>query len=466
VNTGLPALQDPSAVDPTLVPVGVATQWNTPRLLRTFLGVVLALAVLLFVLGEVTLARARHATKTLGRDAAPSIFAAQEISTALADMDANAANYLLGNAMHRTEASKNFEERRSQVTRRLVDAAENITYGEAERRPVLDLFEGLGRYLETFGQARQLHDRGSEQEAAATYRDATELLHATLLPAAKNLDAANREYMDVAYDDVTRSNGGAEGAAVLIGGALLALLVGGQFWLATKFRRILSPPLAGATVLSLAFTLYLVSIFGDARAELRLAKLDAFESIHVLLRARSTAYDANGDESRFLLDREAAPLRVLDDEAAFARNVHVLASDPDEVKRLSKDWKSTGLFVDELGNVTFPGERDAARAMVKGFLEYLAIDKKIRSLEKAGKHADAIELCIGTRPDESNAVFGRFDELLEEVVTINRKAFDRAIDDADGQLRRAEFFDPMFCASIAALVFFGVRRRLQEYRVA
>ena len=38
------------------------------------------------------------AMKTVGKDTAPSIIAAQEISYALADLDANAGNYLLGNA--------------------------------------------------------------------------------------------------------------------------------------------------------------------------------------------------------------------------------------------------------------------------------------------------------------------------------------------------------------------------------
>src|SRR5262245_46748640 len=106
----------------------------TPSRLRAFLYGIWAGSALLFLVGEGTLSGARQAMKTIGQDSAPSIIAAQEISSSLADLDANAGNYLLGNKAHQAAARDAFEQRRIHVTKGLVDAAKNITY-EAERAP-------------------------------------------------------------------------------------------------------------------------------------------------------------------------------------------------------------------------------------------------------------------------------------------------------------------------------------------
>src|SRR5436309_681979 len=124
------------AGSPPILPTGA---WSTPRRLRAFTIAILALSLSLFIVGEATLSRARFAMKTIGRDAAPSIIAAQEISATLAELDVNAANYILGTVVHQQTAHQVYEEQRIRVTKRLVDAAENITYGDAEKQPILAL---------------------------------------------------------------------------------------------------------------------------------------------------------------------------------------------------------------------------------------------------------------------------------------------------------------------------------------
>ncbi len=84
-----------------------------------------------------------------------------------------------------------------------------------------------------------------------------------------------------------------------------------------------------------------------------------------------------------------------------------------------------GFFAVEMRNITFAGEREAALRMIQGFAAYDKIDGKIRAAEQAGRHADAVELCIGSGKDQSNAAFERFDGALREVIAINHKEFDR-----------------------------------------
>jgi len=70
-------------------------RWATPTILWGSLGAICLGALLLFLAARSAVDGARQAVQTIGRDAAPSIIAAQAIRAGLADMDANAANALL-----------------------------------------------------------------------------------------------------------------------------------------------------------------------------------------------------------------------------------------------------------------------------------------------------------------------------------------------------------------------------------
>jgi hypothetical protein len=455
------------ATAPAGVPTTLAERIRrapTPSRLKVFLYAAWALAGLLFLFGEGSLSGARNAMKTVGTDAAPSIIAAQEISSALADLDANAGNYLLGNSKaHQVAAAQTFEQRRVKLTATLVAAANNITYGEAEKGPINELFDGLGRYLEYYGELRFRKDGGDEAGARDRYTAATDLMHKQLLPAADKLDGVNKKHLDIEYRRQELRSEGAEAIAGVVGAALLTLLVWAQIFLVRRTRRILSLPLLGATAIAAVFTLYLVSRIAVARDDLRIAKEDAFESIHTLWKARSIAFDANGDETRYLLGGPAAASF----EQAYHDKVKQLTTSPRadarmlSEKRLAASIK--GLFADELRNITFAGEHEAAVKMVVAFGEYHAVDGRIRALEKGGKHAEAVQLCIGLGANESNAVFDRFDRALHEVVEINRREFDGTIKNGVAGLQTAAILGPVASLAIALLALLGIRPRLREY---
>jgi hypothetical protein len=479
--TALRSSADPAAPPDSSAPASLSTmalggavrpRMSTPRRLFVQQAAVLVLAALLLLVGEMTLNRARSAMKTIARDAAPSIVAAQDIRFALADLDANLANYLIGTAAHRVAAAQAIEERRVHASQALVRAAENITYGDDERGPIQAMFISLGLYLERAAEARLLHDRGDEARAKEAFFTATGMMHADLFKKADALDDVNKSHLDAAYASQRTSNEGAEALATLVGMALAAALISTQLFLMRRMRRILNLPLALSTVLAVAFTIYLVGRFNDAREDLRIATKDAFDSIYALSHARAIAYDGNGDESRYLLD--PAPTRGF--ETDFRANVALLDSQPSDLKkaqtearRLIRGGKKSdafsGFLWDELANVTFDGEGDAALRTLDAFDTYYAIDGRIRALEQSGKHADAIELCIGTRPDESNAAFDKFDAALLETTSINKKAFDAVVIKGDGGLRRAEWLDPAFAIAIALLTWWGLRPRFREYSV-
>lgn len=456
-----------------LVPAGVPMQRDlatalrrTPGRLKAYLFGAIALAGIMFLVGEGSLAGSRSAVKTIGRNTAPSIIAAQEISAAFSELDRDQANFLAGTLRHQTTALKVFEDSRVKVTTKLVDAANNITFGEAERVPINTMFDGLGRYLELGAEARYRHDTGDRIGAATTYTVATDLMHQRILPAAAALDRANQAYLDDEYRSYRSMTGVSEIMVAIAGIVLLLSLISAQIFLLRRTRRILNPALIGATLVGAAFTYYLLTTMIAAREDIRIAKADAFDSIHALWQARSTSNDASGDESRALLDPSRAPMY----EQAFRTKSESLLSQPELPETVlttvaTRDVRVgySGFFADALNNLTFDGERQAAARMVREYGTYHAIDAKIRGLEKAGKHDAAVELAIGTGADQASAAYERFDRALLDVIAIDRREFDAAVGRAEDDLRRAETVVPAAAIAVALLAFLGLRKRIREY---
>jgi hypothetical protein len=450
------------AASPELLTLGQRIEHApTPSRLRAFMYGVWAVSALLFFVGGSMLLEAHHAIKTVGEDTAPSIIAAQEISFALADLDANAANYLLGTKQHQTEAKATFEKQRLVATTTLVKAANNITY-DAEKPPINALFDALGRYLELYAEMRYRQDSGDTSGAVTVYLTATDLMHQTMLPAAETLDKVNFGELKSEYDHQQLASEGAEVIAGGIAAALVGLLLWAQLFLYRRMRRILNVPLLVATGLATLFGLYLTYTIGDARHDLKVAKEDAFDSIHALWQAAAVAYDANGDESRYLLGQRTSQF-----EQAYRTKVARLTTQPEPddklftFKDIPKQYQ--GFFADEMRNITFSGERAAAVQMVKAFAVYAKMDDHIRAAEKNARHADAVELCIGSKDDQSNAAFDRFDKALHAVIDINHKEFDTAVRTGQRALVVAGVILPLICLAVAFLALFGIRARLREY---
>jgi hypothetical protein len=417
---------------------------------------------LVFLVGLQALNADRNAVRAIARVTAPSVVAAQELGAELADLDTALATALLGSSSERDVANELFELRRSAANRKLVDAANAITQGEADRIPVVVMSEELGRYLELASRAQWLYVGGDRDGALSLLLLATHLMHARILPAAAELDAVDRGQMDRQYDAATAASKRYEAEAMVTGGLLVASLLGAQLFVRLRMRRRLVPALLLATALSVVFSAYLVGRFRGARENLRIARDDAFNSIHFLWRARALAHDATGDEARWLLDR----LRADDYESSYRAKMTQLLSRPGPWKVGTPDLSSgrvTGLLIDEARNVTFPGEDQAANAAIATLTDCIAADDRLRALERQGKHADAIELALGARPDEATAAFDRFDAALVRTIAINQEAFDEVTAASDRALRRAEWLDPAFALVIALLAWVGVRSRLREY---
>jgi hypothetical protein len=260
-----------------------------------------------------------------------------------------------------------------------------------------------------------------------------------------------------------------------LGGLLIVVLIALQLHLATRFRRLVNPALAAATVLAVAFTAVAAARLGAESGQLRVAKQDAFDSVQALTLARAVSYDANADESRYLVD----PGRVAQYQQAFLtkseRIVNVgpvgipgydaaLAADIKAYQRDNADVRFGGYLGAEFRNITFPGERQAAVAALLSFQRYEKDDRTLRGLA-AKSPAAAVGYDIGTAPGQSDWAFNQYDAALSGVIAVNSRAFTATVHDGEGGGTGWELLFPgLGLVLVAALTVAGIRPRLAEYR--
>jgi hypothetical protein len=185
--------------------------------------------------------------------------------------------------------------------------------------------------------------------------------------------------------------------------------------------------LAAATVIAIAFVAVTASRFNAESGHLQVAKQDAFDSIQALTLARAVSYDANADESRYLVDPGRAaryqqaflsksqqiasvgPVSVSGYDAALAADIKAYQRDNSVVR-------FGGYLGAEFRNITFPGERQAAVATLLAFQRYERDDRTLRALA-AGNLAAAVGYDTGTAPSQSDGAFNQYDAALSSVIT-------------------------------------------------
>ncbi|HXA46738.1 MAG TPA: hypothetical protein VNW52_03835 [Burkholderiaceae bacterium] len=409
---------------------------GVPRQLWVRQAIIVSIALLVAFVGLKTYWAYANVVQTIGKDSVPSIVAAEKIRTQLADAHTNIVNAFLTKEQDDSGPSRQaYNKSIASAYDSLVEAAQNITYGDDERRPILAVLTQLSDYERMIGKAEEARAHESNRVDATDAGDAQligradSLMREHILPSVVALDQANFKHLDAAFTEGRKT-----ARQWLVGFIALALVLGAvmletQLKLYASFRRIVNPPMAiGLTVFAVSLLMFCVYA-ANTLSEIRLAKEDAFDSVHALSKTKAIAYTANAQESVYLLqrDKSAKALQTIgfNDAAAqiYSGGIQDIAQLPTDLKSM----KNQGLLGDELANITFPGEEVAAKKTLQGWLEYVHIDSQIRSLEESGKHDAAVALCIGTQAMQSDWAFENFMQGLDETLNINQVQFDSAI---------------------------------------
>jgi hypothetical protein len=421
----------------------------------------------------------------IGDQAGPEVVASSDLYFALNDMDAQVANVLLvGNASDlgftRTDAIGIYERRRQRVDRDLRLAAAAST-DQATTQTLDTVIDDLGQYEEDAARTLLLDQENPHPPGLPTpvglaqYRQTTDLLRTQLLPAVSQLTDHHAAALEATYESDHARTQAAASWFLAIGATALVLLVALQVYLGRRFRRLLHPAVAAATVLAAVVVALGAGLLSGEAEHLRSAKKDAFDSILALTRARAVSYAANADESRYLVD----PERAGQYQQAFLDKSEELVDLPDttigtydaalataiaayRADNAAVGWN--GFFGTEFRNITFLGERAAAESTLLRLQTYERDDRQIRALVAAGRLRDAVAFDTSYAPGESNYAFDQYDQALSRLIDINQSAFSQSVSDGFSDLDHTV---PEVLAGgvvILLLVGAGIWPRLAEYR--
>jgi len=485
-------LVEATLVTDTLPPTGVrhggrlARLRTTPGRLRASVSLVALLACGFGLLTGIVFAALDSGFTAIGGHDAPLVEQSTALYYAVNDMDAQVGNVLLTGddpalAADRQQDLALYASDRQHAEQDLQQVAVTAAADPAAQRAVSTVLDALGRYEALAADAILVNQRGNDpagHASAATlsyFRQATDLMSTTVLPAAATLTTANASALGLNYNQDRSAAASGQVLVLVLGLAVAGALLGVQVFLAARYRRLVNPALAAAAVLAIGLAVAGAVQLSAQAGNLKVAKQDAFDSILALTQARAVSYDANADETRYLVD----PGRATAYQDAFLRkslelvNVgHVgifsydaaLAADISAYQADHADVRFGGYLGTEFRNITFTGERAAATRALLAYQVYEKDDRKLRAMARTNL-AQAIAFDIGTSPGQSDWAFNQWDTALGSVVTINENAFTAAIQ--DGHTTGSPWIaliPGVGTALIIALTIAGTRPRLTEYR--
>ena len=464
--------------------------WTTPTVFKASTAAVAAASALFAVAAATASSQVGSGFDAIGHTEAPQVVATNELAYSLSDMDANLANILmvgdeqLGPGIDRASFTKLYEQDRADADRDLQLAAAHAGTDGTAAGQVRGALDALGAYEAIAGQVMYLDSQHPARQPGQVpaqeqtlYAKATDLMQATVLPAAKAVAVSNGNALEASYQ---KRHGQAQAAMwwiIATGLLVLAALGGLQFLLARRTRRLLNPPMLAATVLAAAVMVWGASAMSAAAEDLRGAKKDAFDSVAVLTAAKALSTDANADESRIIVD----PTRADAYSASYlAKTQQLLDLGPgvtltsyDSALQTALDAYDAdpanhpvtfgGYFGTELKNITFPGERTAAENMLKTYQTYELDDRRLRQ-KIATDLQEAIRFDTSPAAADSDGAFVAYTGALQAVTDINTKAFDASIAAGLDEMSPWPWIPPAAGLLVVVLTGVGIRPRLAEYR--
>jgi hypothetical protein len=278
-------------------------------------------------------------------------------------------------------------------------------------------------------------------------------------------------------------------------------------------------------VCTAVFVQHLSSELGLSSRNLIVAKEDSYDSVVALLDALADSCDANAAKSRWLLDRQHPDihqkhfLEVATRVASFAPGYDAATTIELAKKQLAEHEKLnlpgfSGSIANELGNVRFEGEGDAALQALQAFADYLACDQRMRAaagsanpgsasvppaakplsaktasaaappasksaiagVTPASKSANAsvspasksFELAtrigLGYDPNSSNYFFSKYEDALGRTLNINQEHLNFAVEKAIAELNGLVTGSLLLSLLIIICTYLGLLPRIEEYQ--
>jgi hypothetical protein len=439
---------------------------STPSLLR--LGMLVAcLPVAAFALAlQLGIDRNDSAVRTVGRDATQGITVAQDIKLNLAELDALVAQDLLaGVTLTESGFPADYNLKRIELADNLMLAASGLQAGDASQQPLANVDYALAHYHTLVRDAFASMEDGNAGRAADRYAQAHGVMNGTLLPEAEFVDKANTYVLNDTYD--TQKDRSARTARLIVAtwAVLLVFLLVVQVLMARKFRRIVNPAVALATVLTVAVGGFALTRLDSATSHLAQAREQSFESVHELARARSTVVAARQTEGQLLLDPDRAADARADFDAQVTRLFRV--GDREDIASVAQAGTvpdGAGGYLASValsdGRASDGADGAASRQTIVALGDFLVEDARIRDLVDEGGET-AMATAQGAY--EAARTYQVLTSSIDAAQAADRSTFESQASAAVRATSHLGRITSVAVVGVLVLVLLGLYLRLREY---
>jgi hypothetical protein len=435
---------------------------STPRRYAILLAASILAAILMSLSVFATNTSVNATVTVAGKDAAPSIAAADHLQALAASADANALNAVVTQSAPDAYAWSQYRKDIRAAYEELTTASQYTTYGFQQLGPIQTMESSLSQYDNTMGQLQVQTAANLASDPLAGHT----IMLQTILPARLALVQTDLSHLNQQYVGHQNAIGPLMTLVWIVFLLLLGVLVGTQFYLFRHAHRIINPGYAVATVITLGCMIFMLSAFSVSESQLALAKQRSFASINALWSVRTTAFIMNADESLYLLDaHNPQTLAAVEDDFTHYQQL-IIAIDPQQALDDAKKGVPFGGDLGErLSHIHYQGEGAAVRDAIQTFANYVTIDKQVRQLLAAGNVQQAKALVLGFNPGQAALAFTQFDSAMWNAIDINQFQFDQQIDNAASSLALVPIVLGITLLAIVVATIIGMKPRLDEYTV-
>jgi hypothetical protein len=281
---------------------------------------------------------------------------------------------------------------------------------------------------------------------ASFMQDASEVMHLTLLPAARSIYAQESAQLTAASAQAT-------GLPWIVVVLVLAVVIGylllrTQRWLTRRTHRVVNYGLLGATVALLVGAIWLLVSFGVARGDLQRAVGHGSTPAETLARADIAAAQGRGDEVLNLISRSGNTTF----EADFAKVRRELGPGSGTLLGDAADASS--------GLAAAVPIADAGRTATAWY----GVNQHLFNLDQQANYAQETQLVVTSGPGSSAPVFSRLLRDIDRGIAADQQVFHQNATAGSGAFSGLEAAVIVVALLMAAGCAWGLSRRLAEYR--
>lgn len=419
---------------------------TTPGVLTTLTAALVVVSVLVGVFTAISVQSRATALDDLTTRSGPLSVAAQEIYRALSDADATATSAFLAGGQEPADQRARYEDDIAQAGAALaVAVAAREPADLTDASPLATLSAKLSIYTGLVETARANNQQGLPV-GAAYQREASNLMHAELLPAANELYDAETAQVSADQDRAS----GFPFVEILLGLVALAVLVLAQVYLRRATKRVFNLGLVVATGAALVSLLWVLIASLGVTANVDQSRESGSETVDQLAQARLAALSARANETLTLVARGSGGAF----EETYVAEADALGGGDDQGGLLA-DARSGGVG-DEAG-----GHVEAAQ---QAWQEWRGVHEEIRAADDSGDYATAVELAIGSAEDGAAARFDEVDAGLREAIGLTTVRFNDEVSQASNAVTGTVVGVILLAVLMAAGSVAGIWQRLKEYR--